>query len=128
MPRHTTSVLPAPLTHSLTRSFIHSCTHIRRTQSIYTHEQPMEFFFPSPHFSKGSLALKGNLLFLLQEFSSFFFLLCSKTQHTMNAVHDHGAYCVRKRHIFPVPWAAHLHSHPHTHTYKHTEGICEERS
>lgn len=128
MPRHTTSVLPAPLTHSLAHSFIPALTYA--TRKAFTHMSSQWSFFLSPHFSKGSLALKGNLLFLLQEFSSSFFLLSSKTQHTMNAVSMTMGHIVCEKGIFfqYLGQLIYTHTHTHTHTYKHTEGICKERS
>lgn len=106
--------MPAPLTHSFIHSLIH--THIfaaRSTQSIYTHEQPMEFF---SHCCKGSVALKGNLLFSI---FFLFFLLFAGKHTTQCCPWPWGILCAKKAY-FPVPWAAHLHSHIHTDTCTQT--------
>lgn len=103
------------LIHSLAHSFIPALTHTPHANHLHTWAANGLF----SHFSKGTVALKGNLLCFFALFAErISFFLQQNTAH--NAVHDHGAYCVRKRHIFPVPWAAHLHSHIHTHTHART--------
>lgn len=104
------------LIHSLAHSFIPALTHTPHANHLHTWAANGLF----SHFSKGSVALKGNLLCFFALFAERISFFCSKTQHTMLFMTMGHIVCGKGIFFQCLGQLIYTHTYIHTHTHAHT--------